>query len=191
MAKTRTFIAVEASAELRAAAHALIAQLQPRVPDVRWTPEENLHYTLAFLGDITDQEIVEVCSRVSRVAEQAEPFLLKGTGVGAFPTLQRPRTLWIGAGEGGDALCKLQSQVEAAIADLGFRGENRRYMPHLTIGKLGRHARAASPELADELSRLTAFEGGATLVDAVTIFSSDLQREGPEYHVLASCPLGQ
>ena len=76
----------------------------------------------------------------------------------------------------------------AAIDTLGFRGEARRYTPHLTIGRPGRGE--PPHELATELAALADFHGGSMLVDEVTVYSSELTREGPIYAPLGFAPLG-
>lgn len=189
MAKTRTFIGIAATDELRSSAQELTARLQPHVRDVRWVLPENLHYTLSFLGDISDQDLASVCGLIEAVASDCEPFSLETVGVRAFPSLSRPRTIWIGAGEGAEELCNLQGEIEQSLAGLGFRGENRQYVPHLTIGRAGRTRAATANTLPAVLESLTDFSAGTLPVDEVTIYASRLRREGPEYSVLARCGL--
>lgn len=186
--KTRTFIAVEASPEVRSNAIALMDLLAAHGRDYRWVEQENLHFTLQFLGDITDQEIVDVCSRVKAAAESFDPFEIEARGVGAFPAADKPKTLWVGVGEGQDRLVELHGAIDDELAELGFRGENRRFVPHLTIGRLIRSARP-SQQLAGELSSLERFEAGKMVVDAVTVYASQLRPDGPDYHVLARVTL--
>jgi 2'-5' RNA ligase len=71
---------------------------------------------------------------------------------------------------------------------LGFRGENRAFVPHLTLGRVNRGD--AGRMLAERLEKLSDFDGGVMGVDAVTVFASELGRDGPTYHVLANAPLG-
>jgi 2'-5' RNA ligase len=189
MPKTRTFIAVEAIDEVHAAALTAIDRLRSAADNVKWVEPENLHWTLQFLGDLTDVEMAEVCLRAVRTAARFEAFDVEGHGVGAFPSIQRPRTLWLGAGEGADRLIELQAGVEDALSTLGFRGENRQFVPHLTLGRVGRGA-AGGRLLAERLEEMADYDGGVMGVDAVTVFASELGREGPTYHVLARAPLG-
>ena len=188
MAKTRTFIAVEASDDVRDRARLAIQRLRGATDNVKWVLPENLHWTLQFLGDIDDATMADVCRRVAATVIDRPPFLLAGLGVGAFPKIQRPRTLWLGAAEGGDALCQLQAAIQRSLDDLGFRGERRRFVPHLTLGRVGRGSQGGSV-LAERLAKLANFEGGAMTVDEVTVFASELQREGPTYQVLSRAPL--
>jgi RNA 2',3'-cyclic 3'-phosphodiesterase len=155
---------------------------------VKWVEPENLHWTLQFLGDLTDVEMAEVCLRTVRTAAKHEGFTLEARGVGAFPSNQRPRTLWLGAGEGAESVVALQADIEAALSSLGFRGENRQFVPHLTLGRVGRGADGGRM-LSERLAKLADFDAGAQGVDAVTVYASELGPQGPTYHVLARAPL--
>jgi 2'-5' RNA ligase len=186
MAKTRTFIAVAAIDEVYIAALAAIDRLRSAAENVKWVEPDNLHWTLQFLGDLSDVEMAEVCLRTVRVAKRHEAFTLAARSVGAFPSIQRPRTLWLGAGEGSEALITLQNDIEEALSSLGFRKEQRQFVPHLTIG---RATTGGGPVLSERLAKLAAYDGGVMGVDEVTVYASELTRDGPEYHILARAPL--
>ena len=189
MAKTRTFIAIEAVDEVHAQAIQVIDRLRTAADDVKWVAPENLHWTLQFLGEITDEVMAEVCLLTTKIAARQEPFSLTASGVGAFPKPERPRALWLGAGSGSEAMCRLQDELEAAMCELGFRPEHRRFVPHLTLGRVGRFSHATSA-LSERLAKLTEFHGGTMAVDELTVLSSELQRGGPVYQVLSRATLG-
>lgn len=188
MSTTRTFIAIDAGDEVYARALAAIDLLEPLAQNVRWTSPDNLHWTLQFLGDVTDEDIYAICREVGRVASEFEPFDLTATGVSAFPNIDKPRTLWLGASEGGQLLCDLQDQIEERMAKLGFRPERRRYTPHLTIGRVSQGSHGGTA-LAAKLADLAEYDGGRMGVDEIIVYGSELSREGPTYHVLGRAPL--
>ena len=128
-------------------AEELIAALDGTSADVNWVEPHNLHLTLKFLGDVHQQEIVRVCQAMARGAAEVKPFELDVRGAGAFPNAARPRTVWLGAGDGAEPMVVLHDRVEAALAKLGYREEHRRFQPHLTIGRV-RGAGPASPNWA-------------------------------------------
>ena len=189
-ASTRTFIAVDAVDEVHVRALAAIDRLREISNNVTWVTPDKLHWTLHFLGDITDEDVAHVCRLVGKVATRHEPFLITALGVGAFPKPERPRTLWLGASEGSEPLCRLQAELEEGLAKLGFRGENRRYVPHLTLGRVGRD-REGGPQLAERLAQLAEFDGGVMEVDELTVYASVLDRAGTTYHVLSRAALGK
>jgi len=183
----RTFIAVTASPEVRRAAAKLAEQLCSAAGGVKWVAPENLHWTLQFLGEIDILEANTVCTAVCAAAAEVEAFDLECQGAGAFPAADRPRTLWLGAGKGSQAMVALHAAIQRRLDRLGYRGEHRRFVPHLTIGRAGRSAPSRS--LVRELAALAEFDGGTMLVDEVTVYSSQLGPEGPTYDPLARAPL--
>jgi 2'-5' RNA ligase len=190
MTTIRTFIAVAALPEIRQAAAKLISRLrlsEPAAGDIKWVAPENLHWTLQFLGNLDEREIPEVCDAVATAALEIEPFELEARGAGAFPSLTRPRTLWIGAGQGERAMTVLHSAVDRRLKKRGYRGEERRFVPHITIGRAGRKGQLQS--LTEELAGLAEYDAGTMLVEEVTVYSSQLAPGGPTYDVLARAPL--
>ena len=188
MKKTfRTFVAVEITAPVRARAEELIAKLDGTNADVNWVEPHNLHLTLKFLGEVHEREIAEVCQTVAQGAAEVEPFDLEVRGAGAFPTAARPRTVWLGAG--AERMVVLHDRVEAALAELGYREEHRRFQTHLTIGRV----RGSGPGIA-ELGKLLIeqadFAVGRMTVEKVTVFCSTLTPDGPIYEVLGTARLG-
>jgi 2'-5' RNA ligase len=183
----RTFIAVSASLGLCSAAQKLVQRLKPVAGDVRWVAWENLHWTLQFLGEIKQLDVPDVCNAVTSAAAQIETFEIECRGAGAFPEIERPRTLWIGARAGADRMIALQAAIQKNLDRLGFRGEQRRYVPHLTIGRAGRNT--APHSLTEALAKLADYDAGTMLVDEVSVFASQLGAEGPVYDPLAHAPL--
>jgi 2'-5' RNA ligase len=184
----RTFIAVETSEAVRDRVVDLIRALQAARADVKWVERQNLHLTLKFLGDVTDPDLPRVCEAAQQAAAGLPPFDLQIRAAGAFPHPGRPRTLWLGAGEGADATAALAAQIEKALAKLGFPKEGRRFETHLTIGRV----RGGGPALA-ELGRLlreqAAFDAGRFRVAEVVVFASHLSPKGPTYEPLARAAL--
>jgi 2'-5' RNA ligase len=184
---TRTFIAVAASAEVRHGALRLIETLRPVAGDVKWVEAENLHWTLQFLGNLDERNLPEVCDAVAKAAVEIEPFEVETRGAGAFPSADRPRTLWIGAAEGGRPMSVLHAAIERRLKKRGYRGEERRFVPHITLGRARGKDRPQS--LASELAALANYDAGTMLVDEVSVYASELGPDGPEYRILARAPL--
>jgi 2'-5' RNA ligase len=187
MSTTRTFIAVSASPEIRQAAGRLVERLRGAASEVKWVAPENLHWTLQFLGDVEDLEIPPLCSAVSTAVAELESFDLAARGAGAFPSADRPRTLWLGAGAGAQAMVALHGAIQKKLDRLGYRGEHRRFVPHITLGRAGR--KGPPRPLVRELAALAEFDGGSMVVDEVTVYASRLGPEGPSYHILSRAAL--
>ncbi len=185
----RTFVAVEINKAVRDRAAKLIEALAGTAADVNWVQRENLHITLKFLGNVHEREIPDVCEAVADAVAEIDPFDLEVRGAGAFPNAARPRTIWLGATEGSEQMRALHGRVEAALAELGYREEHRRFKTHLTLGRV----RGTGPEIADLgqlLQQHHDFIAGRTPVGHLTVFASTLTREGPRYEVLDTAALG-
>ena len=112
---------------------------------VRWTPEDQIHLTLQFLGNISPTEVERI---QSQLAPLPRTLRLAAQGLGAFPSPRRPRVIWAGLGGDIDELKRLQAAVEGVTG----RKEERSFHPHLTIGRVreGRHAKLNLARWKDE-----------------------------------------
>jgi 2'-5' RNA ligase len=186
--QVRTFIAVEITGGIRTRAKKLIEQLARSGANVKWVEPENLHLTLAFLGEVPVLEIPDVCDTVQASIGDFEPFEIDVCGVGAFPDLRRPRTIWLGVGDGAEEMVALHDTLEKGLTKLGFRGENRRFRPHLTLGRV-RQSPMGLGELAQTIGQLKDLHVEAMEVAEVVVFSSRLDRGGSEYEPLGTIEL--
>ena len=111
----RTFIAVETSAAVRQRAAELIAVFAATGAKVSWVQPQNLHLTLKFLDEVPLNSIPEVSAAVQTAAAAIAPFELEIRTAGAFPSAGRPRTLWLGTGQGSEPLGRLHAALENAL----------------------------------------------------------------------------
>jgi 2'-5' RNA ligase len=189
MARLRTFIAVAIDKAIRDRAIALQEALGRAGADVKWVEPENMHVTLLFLGEVEDRTVPAVCRVVADVAAGLPPFEMTVTGAGCFPSPRRPRTLWVGIGEGLQELVALHDALEPPLLDLGcYRREERQYTPHVTLGRV--KGDAGAEQLATALARRADWQGGRVAVREVLVMSSELGRDGPTYTVLGRGKLG-
>ncbi len=188
MSRIRCFIGVDVGEEIRRKAVALQQQLARVGAGVKWVEADSIHITLLFLGEVADQDLLTVCKAVKSVASREPAFALRVSGIGAFPTLRRPKVLWGGISDGSDPLRRLYENLETKLSDAElYRREERGFTPHLTLGRV--KSEADGNELAPELTALLAWDGGRTQVNGVNVYSSEHGRSGPEYTVLARNPL--
>lgn len=188
MARIRTFIAVDLANGVKHRLAAMQEQLGRSAGAVKWTPHENFHLTLLFLGEVETLEVVSICRVVQQRARRHAPFTIDVAGLGAFPNLRRPKILWAGFTEGVPELRALHKDLEEGLLELGcYRREDREYTPHLTLGRVSHEAR--DEEWGPVLAKFDNWEGGSTPVDEVLVMASEMRRGGPEYSVLGRGPL--
>jgi 2'-5' RNA ligase len=183
----RTFIAVEIPVEVKDRAGQLIGRLQVAGAKVTWVKPGHMHWTLKFLGDVDILETPEICAAVARAVEPLGAFDVEARGAGTFPDERRPRTVWLGMGAGSEEMIQLHDAIERELAKLGYPKDNRRFRPHLTIG------RVRGPAAIEELGRLVQknadFSSGLSTVYEVVVFSSELGPDGPTHEPLAHAEL--
>ena len=189
MSLLRTFIAIEASVEVRQRCAVLIRKLATSEVNATWTRTQNMHHTLKFVGDTADRQLPDVCRAMARAAATIAPFVLESAGVGAFPRLAAPRTVWIGAGAGAEPMIALHEAIDQELYEVGFAHEARRFQPHLTLGRVRKGGVSLEP-LAQRIEENRDFQAGHTIADEVILFSSMLAKGGPVYEVLGRAPLG-
>lgn len=186
----RSFIAIPLTGEVQRAARKLARELQGEKDGMRWVPDDNLHLTMKFLGDVVDRDVPQVCKVMRECCEAIDPFELKLEGTGGFPSGDRPRVVWAGITEGGESLIDLVTRLELGLAKLGFKPEPRDYRPHLTLGRVRSGSRAASQEVVDKVARFKNRRLGILEVDQVRLYASYLDKEGPTYNVMDKIYLG-
>lgn len=126
--KRRLFFALwpdeNTRAALISATHVLVEHASGRM-----TPDENLHLTLAFLGDVGENEFARVQQIVEPVSEAFE------LAIDTLEFRRRPRLLWAVPGTIPTALLGLESWLWEQLEDLGVQRERRAYRPHVTLAR--------------------------------------------------------
>lgn len=156
--------------------------------DFRWVAPENMHVTLSFLGDVPESQLAPIVDTLESAASDQRIFDLEVASSGAFPHPERARVLWAGIGDGADRLTHLQGTVQDGLqSEHGFRGDRRRYHPHITIARA--RARGRGPDMSGLLADSQGVTWGRQRVASIELMRSELRRGGPVYSVLASVEL--
>jgi len=188
----RLFYAVPVPATAQAGVAELIDRVQAGVGDgtarIRWVRVEGLHLTLRFLGATQASLRPALEEAADTVASTVAPFQVTLSGGGAFPSLARPRSLWVGVSEGSEGLTTLADGLSRRAAEVGLELETRPFAAHLTIGRTDgvRLGPTAARVLADAAS---AIEVGFT-ADRVVLFRSHLGGGPARYEPLHEASLG-
>jgi 2'-5' RNA ligase len=191
MAVIRAFIAIDLSPEIIQRLEEVSGQLRQRLAGVqiRWVPVENIHLTLKFLGDVSMSNLEVLKKILLAEASNHSPFEISVGELGAFPSLRRPRVIWVGV-TAPPELSALQHGIESETARLGYQRENRAFSPHLTLGRVSRNAPSQEARLIGQVleSFKLGFLGAAHVRDA-HLYRSDLRPGGAVYTRLMTAPL--
>jgi len=172
----RLFVAVALPHEVRAA----LADWRPRDDALRPVDPEHLHLTLCFLGWRDDSAVPRIGDAAMACARA-----LPAVGLGAARWLppRRPRVLAVELDDAEGELAALAARVSDAMVDAaGYVPEKRPFLPHVTVARVRRGARAPRGELP-EPPRLRFTPA------ALTLYRSHMRREGAIYEALVSAPL--
>jgi 2'-5' RNA ligase len=189
----RAFIAVTLPPEVRRLLDELQKKLQNAVPGapVKWVETENLHLTLAFLGDIDEARAPEILAAMQRARAGTRPFSVTVTGLGVFPNPRRPRIVWAGLGGGIAALGNLQRTLAAELEQLGFSKDDKPFRPHLTLGRVRDSASAVEAgALGGAVTGLAPGREQAFRVAELHLIRSRLTPAGPIYTEIGAARLG-
>jgi RNA 2',3'-cyclic 3'-phosphodiesterase len=183
----RLFVAVHLPTELTDRAAALLPAALPALKRVR---PELMHITLAFLGWTPNERLDAVSDAVRAAAAGQGAFDLTLSGAGRFPASGRPRVVWLGIGEGADALARLADAVTAQLRDRQITFDDRPFAPHLTLARV--RDEASGPEartVAAAVDALAIPELRAH-IDTIAVVESVLSPKGPRYTSRLALPLG-
>ena len=162
--------------------------LEPR-PGLTWTDPAQWHLTLAFCPRVDDWRLDDLAERLGAVARAHEPFRVRLTGAGAFPSVERARVLWAGVDQPEDRpLHVLSAGARGAANAAGCAPDGARFRPHLTLARLsGREDATAWVRVLD------AFTSSEWEVEEIALVDSFLG-EGPRgrarHEAVARFPLG-
>jgi 2'-5' RNA ligase len=189
---TRLFFAVPLPDEARAGIAEVIEQVQGSVGDgsarIRWVRVDGLHLTLRFLGPTPDERQAALEASADRIAAADSPFDVALGGGGAFPSLARPRSLWVGVREGAARLAELAEALTNAAADCGLVLDTRPFTPHLTIARTD--GLRLGPMAAQALETAAIGLDIRFTVDRLVLFRSILGQGPARYEALHEATLG-
>ena len=182
MNRLRAFLAINLSVAVTRKVAEEVDRLRKGISaKVSWVAPANLHVTLRFLGSIDENLIDGIAVRLKKVAARHPPFEARARGLGEFGG----HVLWAGV-DGGEALIKLQKDVEATMVELGFGREDKPFHPHITVGRVSRK------ELEGSIGEWKSEqEFGASQVGEIVVYESRTHKAGAEYIARARVALGK
>ena len=159
-----------------------IESVQERFVDasgVRLTQPANVHVTLKFLGDVGEERVPDLVDALETAIEESDvdPFTAEFRGLGAFPSEDYIRVLWVGIREGGTELARLHETIEARTVEMGFDPEDHEFTPHATIARMDHAGGKERVQRALDADPTL----GTLRVEGVELTESVLGEAGPEY----------
>jgi 2'-5' RNA ligase len=191
MGLLRTFIAVEIPPHLQHKIQHASEPLRKALGTsiIRWVSEQNVHLTLKFLGDVSPASMDHLTQILRTEADSCPGFDLQIGGLGSFPSLRRPRVLFIGI-QAPAELEVLHHGISSSCMRLGYESERRGFSPHLTLGRVKQDASAVDQQKIRRALAETKIDSlGTARVNSVHLYKSELKSSGPVYTQIFSAPL--
>jgi len=186
----RAFIAIELPQETKNALARLQDQLKKAGADVKWVAPQNIHLTLKFLGEITDEQFQKISLILDAIAKENPPYNIRINELGAFPKIEQLRVIWVGIDSGDKETKKIAKALDEKIQKLGIPKEDRAFSSHITIGRT-RSALNRDNLIEELIKRQEGFkpENGEFAAAKITLFKSTLTQTGPTYEALKEANL--
>lgn len=189
----RLFIALETTPDVQEAmAEARRALRRRGELPVRWVQPAHAHLTLVFLGNVMAAHLPPLVEAMQPITARHSPFLLRIEGIGAFPSAEEPRVLWLGVGDAVAVLLRLQHEIAQAVFALpGIVADRKPFRPHLTLGRVatGRKDVPGVASVAAALARPVAVPPVGWPIASFALIRSVLGAGGPRYTVVERFPL--
>jgi 2'-5' RNA ligase len=167
----RLFVALTLPEALRGQ----LAALAGGIPGARWTPPDNYHLTLRFIGEVQSWQAQEIDDALA--ALRTKPFTLSVAGIGTLERDGRIMAVWAKV-ERNDRLMHLQQKIETALQRAGLPPERRRFAPHITLGRVDQ---APETRVVAWVHAHSLFRAEPVEMDHFTLYSSRLGKDFSVY----------
>ena len=185
----RAFLAIEPPENVLQEISSLQEKLKREISGrISWTRPQGQHQTLKFFGDISREDINNICIIVQKHVASEPHLNLKIEKLGVFPDARRPRVLWCGVAGDVEKLITLQKKLDNDFAAIGFPAEDRSFKAHLTLARI-KDSRDITG-MSEVLKKYGAFTAGEFIGRELILFQSKLSAQGAVYTKLAEFALG-
>lgn len=177
----RLFAGIELDAATRETCVRAKNRLRSAGFDARYEPAENLHITLAFLGNVEADRLPEIERALAQAAAQTAPYALTLDKLGAFPHERRPRVVFIGSRAQDAAFRNLATSLRTRFETMGFTFADDA-AAHVTIARVKGGSARPLPMLEIAVTKLP--------IGSIALFESLADKQTTRYVVRRSAPLG-
>ena len=185
----RLFLALSVPEEVKAQLHRVQLELRETVKEgARWTPPDQFHLTLKFLGGVRHSQVEPLLGALSESSAPFGPLVLTASGLGAFPPRGKPRVLWAGVSDAAQQLPLLQRAVELASAAFTAEPPVNDFSGHITLARLSQF-RGAANELKTVLAGSGQRMFGGWTANHLALMQSELSSAGATHLLVAEIPL--
>ncbi|MFZ3132089.1 MAG: RNA 2',3'-cyclic phosphodiesterase, partial [Desulfosporosinus sp.] len=129
----RLFVGVDLPLEIQQTLLKFQSELRELGVYGSWKSPDNFHITLEFLGEPEFDKLSVLTETLTKVAGNYRRFGLSIGGIGAFPSLKKPHTLWTAVSGSLTELNRLRRELHHELQIKGFKLDERQFKPHITL----------------------------------------------------------
>ncbi|WP_282126477.1 RNA 2',3'-cyclic phosphodiesterase [Marinifilum flexuosum] len=181
METTRIFIAIKINNtdQIRT----IFRQVQVDLKDewIKWVDFKGLHITLGFIGATDVRKIELIKNRLRICAAKFPPFRIQLSSLGAFPSINRARVLWLGVNT-DDLMYQLREEILKHLQNI-VEFPDTRFSPHLTIGRI-KYGVKNPDKVKCILESHESWRDDELLISNFVLMESKLTQQGPVYEVM-------
>lgn len=181
--RLRCFIAIPLPKKLQQQICRLQQDIRQAVPQLKPVPANNLHLTLHFLGEQTQDQLAKITSAMLSIAQNKNIFNVTVAGPDCFPDQQQAKILYLGFAPSTE-LAEIHQLLATALTALNMAPDPRPWRPHITIGRFNRARRLPGglcPFMSQQYDKLT--------VNKMILFQSQLTGSGAIHTPLTTADL--
>ncbi len=175
----RVFIAIEIDSEIKNKLSEYLSKLKMTGADVKWVSPENIHLTLKFIGYIEKEALINLNKIINDAVFSIGPFSVSIGNIGAFPSLKKPRVVFVCVQERDNNLLRIYEKLDKGAEQLGIKKESKKYVGHITLGRIKSQKNIS--KLKKALNSGTERYFGLEKVTSLSLIQSILTPTGPIY----------
>ena len=175
----RVFIAIEINSEIKDKLSEYLSKLKRTGADVKWVSTENIHLTLKYIGYIEKEDLINLNIIINDAVCSVEPFSISIGNIGAFPSLNKPRVVFVCVQERGNNLLRIFEKLDKGVGQLGIKKESKKYVGHITLGRVKSQKNIS--KLKNTLNAGLECFFGREKVTSLSLIQSKLTPTGPLY----------
>lgn len=175
----RFFIALEIPDNSKSELRQVQTVLNKLLPNFKPTDSDKFHLTIAFVGERNISLKEPLVELLAKASDKIPPFTVQPAYIDGFPGLHSARILWAGIKGDIDKLFILRERIKDGLKSLNLETDERRFIPHIALGKLSDFRLEPYQEL--ELEKIEQKNFAPIMVDSIKLFES-IPNEGFHHH---------
>ncbi len=184
----RFFIALEIPEESKSELEMVQKKIKELVPNFKPSFPDKLHLTIAFVGNEPDSLKDRLVDLLSSATEGISGFSVTPTYIDGFPHLHLANILWMGIKGDIDKLYIIRHRIKDGLEDLQLSVDERRFVPHIALGKVTDFSLSGYQEREFEKLELKTYK--PIVVNSIKLFESIPNQGFHEHNTLAEIKLG-